>query len=110
MEVTHKQDYGDEKKLPPQLDGFESPRQEADAIGSQRYEIGGGPATPLMTEVDGDNTRPSELDAFGKPAELGGGQAGSHVYELPGDDVPEMYTPDLGPRIKISGPDGGTLR
>jgi len=32
------------------------------------------------------------------------------VYELPGDDVPEMHTADLGPRIKISGPDGAILR
>jgi len=109
IEVTPKHDDEDEKKLPPQLDGFESLRHEADAIGSQRYEMGGGPATPLMTEVDGDNTQPSELDAFGKPAELGVGQTGNHVFELQGGDVPEMHTPDLGPRIKVSGPDGGTL-
>ncbi|KAK3045320.1 hypothetical protein LTS18_014043, partial [Coniosporium uncinatum] len=109
-EVNAKHDYEDEKKLPPQLDGFEFPRHEADAVGSQRYEMSGAPATPLMTEVDGDNTQCSELDTFGKPVELGTGQAGSHVYDLPGDDVSEMHTADLGPRIKISGPDGGTLR
>ena len=105
--------FADEKKLPPQLDGLEAPRHEADATDSQRFEIGAGADTPLMMEVDGEGTHRSELDSSGKPAELGGAQSSSQVYELPGDDVPEMHSPPpthLGPQIKVSSPGGGTLR